>query len=415
LAHLFGRDSDIIPYVPPFISKLFAPKRIYIVLGVFVIANGLATIKIVSDTKFFNSGDFIAYSVGAKIVSDGQGHNLYDLKLQTTYVDTFLKDKYPPRENEYIAPFLAPPITAVLYIPYLILPPNIRAQAATAVNFLLIVAGALVLGSVIRDKKLILLAIFSSWFVWVCVWQIQPTAVLFLLTALLYAALAKKSYALAGILCALYIIKPQYLIIVPFIFLLTGRSTNFVKTFLVMFLVLLAISMSIVGPRTLFVDYPRFILATDNPNYGNRWYEMYSVQQIVYGFSKLLLDSKIPALVVGASFYLWGFFKLNKLVDSKKPALDLFPTVIIITVLSSYHTLSQDFSLMAIGLALLINGYALKMRLLETWTLVGLLVVGVGTESAKLSNYYGMLYIILCVILLRAKTTRLSRISLLHK
>lgn len=420
LAHLSGRDSDIIPYMRLFNtsvlgSRLFAPKRLCIVLGIFVAANVLATIKIVSDTKFFNSGDFIAYSVGAKMVADGQGRNLYNLKLQTTYVDMFLKDKYPQRENEYIAPFLAPPATALIYIPYLLLSPNVRAPVATLVNFLLILTGALVIGKAIQNKKLALLSIFASWFVWVCIWQVQPTAPLFLVTAFLYASLAKKNYALAGVLCALYIIKPQYLIITPFIFLLTGKSATFLKAFLISLLVLLVVNISITGPHTFFVDYPKFLNITDNPNYGNRWFEMYSVQQITYGFSRFLVNSKIPPLIVGAIFYLWGLFKIHKLVNSKKTALELFPVVIIITVLSAYHTLSQDLSLMAIGIAILINRYALEKKLLATWGLVGLLLLGIGTESAKISNYYGILYLLLCVILLRNDGVKLSRRSLLHK
>jgi len=415
LAHLSGRDSDIIPYMSPFISKLFAPKRIYIVLGIFVAANILASFKIATDTRFFNSGDFIAYSFGAKMVLDGQGQNLYDLRLQTTYVDMFLKDRYPQRENEYIAPFLAPPTTALIYIPYLLLPHSIRAPVATLINFLLILTGILVIGKAIQNKKLAFLAVFSSWFVWVCVWQIQPTALLFLVTSLLYVSLTKKNYALAGVLCAFYIIKPQYLIITPFIFLLTEKSVTFFKAFLASILLLLIVNVSITGPHTLFVDYPKFLDITDNPSYGNRWFEMYSVQQITYGFSRFLVDSKIPPLIVGAIFYLWGLFKIHKLVNSKKTALELFPVVIIITVLSAYHTLSQDLSLMAIGIAILINRYALEKKLLATWGLVGLLLLGIGTESAKISNYYGILYLLLCVILLRNDGVKLSRRSLLHK
>lgn len=397
----FGRDSAIIPYMSHFFAKLFAPKRIYIVLGIFVVANLLITFKTATDKSFFNSSDFIAYSVGARMVLDGQGKNLYDLKLQTAYWDTFLEPFGMSRTGPYILPYLAPPLTALLFIPYLFIPLTARIPIAIAVNTMLILAGTLIVGKTARNLKLALLVVFSSWFVWVCVWQIQPTAWLFLVTALLYWSLDRKNFALAGLLCAFYIIKPQYLIIAPLIFLLMGKNTTFVKSFLLSLLTLIALSLLISGPRTLFIDYPKLLTATDNPNYGNRWYEMYSVQQITYRFSRFFTESKIPPLIVGVVFYLWWLFKINGFMSLKKPTIDLFPLTIMVSLLSAYHVLTQDMCIFTIAaILLLMKNTKLKHSYLKV-LLLSLLILGYGVESVYLANYYALILVILLYFLFR--------------
>jgi|GEM_PF-3940236 hypothetical protein len=388
LAHLSGRDSAIIPYMPLVSSKLFAPKRLYIVLGIFVVANVLITLKIATDKSYFNSSDFIAYSIGAKMLVDGQGQKLYDLEVQTAYWR-----KLPYWGNSgYILPYLAPPTTAVLYVPFLVLSPNMQVQTAMFLNFLTIFIGTLLVGKAAHNTLLSLLSVFSSWFVWVCIWQIQPTAILFLVTALLYVALVKKNYALAGVLCALYIIKPQYLLIAPLILVLTGKSRAFIRAFGSSILVLVTLNLAIVGPRALLVDYPHLLSVTDNPNYGNRWYEMYSIQQVTYRFSRLIIDSKVPALIAGVFFYLWGCSKVSRLADYKQ-IVDLFPLVILITTLSAYHVLPQDMSLVSIPVFLFALACISHNRADLAWKVLLLLPLGCVVVAGGLANYYAVVFI----------------------
>jgi hypothetical protein len=372
--------------MPPLNLKLMIPKGVYIVLGIFTLANIVTTIKVVTDANFFNSSDFMAYSTGAQIILDGKGQDIYKLEIQKSYWE-----KLQPRDTPYILPYIAPPTTALFYIPYLFLPANIRAQVATLVNFLPILAGAFILGKVAKDSRLALLSIFSSWFVWVCVWQIQPTALLFLVTAILYAALTKKNNALSGVLCAFYIIKPHYLIIVPLIFLLTGKNVTFVKTFLASLLVLLAINLSITGTLALFVDYPKLLTTTDNPNYGNRWYEMYSIQQVTYRISRFFVDSKIPPLIIGALFYLWGLIKINKLANSRKTITNLFPIAVIVALLSAYHVLPQDMSLISISVFLISSVCIKGNHESWAWKLLVLQLLGFVVVVGSLANYYTLI------------------------
>lgn len=311
-------------------------------------ANILATLKIVSDRTFFNSSDFIAYSIGARMILDGQGKNLYDLDLQTTYWDGFLKPLGVERTSPYILPYLAPPLTAVLFVPYTFLPVNMQFVVGLVISVLVFLLGAIILGKTVKNTPLALLVVFSSWFVWVCIWQVQPTVWLFLVTVLLYRALYKQNYALAGFLCAFYIIKPQYLVIVPLVFLLTNKSWSFLRTFLLTFTIFVGLNLLLSSPQTLFVDYPKFLAFTDNPNYGNRWHEMYSIQQLTYRFTRVIHDNVTYPVVIGIIFYLWCVKKTLKLIQIPKVGYILFPVIIIMTLLSSYHVLTQGMCLISL-------------------------------------------------------------------
>ena len=380
-------------------AKLLTPKRIYIILGIFVMANILATLKIVSDRTFFNSSDFIAYSIGARMILDGQGKNLYNLDLQTTYWDGFLKPLGVERTSPYILPYLAPPLTAVLFIPYTFLPVNMQFVVGLVVSVLVFLLGTVILGRTAKNTPLALLVVFSSWFVWVCVWQVQPTVWLFLVTVLLYRALDKQNYALAGFLCAFYIIKPQYLVIVPLVFLLTNKSWSFLRTFLLAFTVFVGLNLLLSSPQTLLVDYPKFLALTDNPNYGNRWYEMYSIQQLAYRFTQHLSTRFFPStLLAGFSLYFAGLVVLNKNHTIESNRRYKFSAVIVLTLLTAYHVLPQDISLATIStLFVLFDKYPKTItRMLLASSALGSIATVFDTTA-----YYTILYCVSVYFMMR--------------
>ena len=295
------------------------------------------------------------------------------------------------RDSLHFLPYIAPPTTALLYIPYQFLPNNTRIPIAMLISFLFVLSGTLIVGKAVKNTVLALFAVFSSWFVWVCIWQVQPTAVLFLITALLYAAITKRKHSLTGILCALFVIKPQYLIIVPFVYLLVERSPGFVRTFLVSCLILLTANLIISGPHMLFFDYPKLLSFTDNPTYGNRWYEMYSVQQLVYRFSRAFTDSIIPPLVAGAIFYLFGLYTINKRIADKYPLEEIFPLIIVVALTSAYHVLPQDMALLAIPVVLSSGVNINNNQAKRAYKFLALQLLGYITTASYLANFYTLL------------------------
>ncbi len=378
-------------------AKLLSPKRIYIILGIFVTANILATLGIVFDRTFFNSFDFIAYSIGARMILDGQGKNLYNLDLQTSYWDRFLKPLGVERDGPYILPYLAPPLTGVLFIPYAFLPINARIIVGLVVSVLVFLLGSIILGKTVKNTALALLVVFSSWFVWVCVWQVQPTVWLFLVTVLLYRALYRQNYALAGFLCAFYIIKPQYLVIVPLVFLLTNKSWCFSRTFLLTFTVFVGFNLLLSSPQTLFVDYPKFLAFTDNPNYGNKWYEMYSIQQLVFRFTQYTNTGHTLPILSGLALHIMGMIGLNKNKTSPKILGRDLSASIILVVLTAYHVLPQDVALMTIPtLISLSSSHASTVgRILLASNALGLITI-----TTNMANYQALLYLVLVALLL---------------
>src|SRR5271154_2454257 len=58
--------------------------------------------------------DFADFYIGARIVHDGRGHELYDLAVQKQYLA-----RYSGREGIY---FNHPPFEALIYLPFAVLP-----------------------------------------------------------------------------------------------------------------------------------------------------------------------------------------------------------------------------------------------------------------------------------------------------
>ncbi len=340
-------------------AKLITPKRIHIILGIFVVANILATLKIVSDRTFFNSSDFIAYSIGARMILDGQGKNLYKLDLQSDYWSHF--NKYD-RPAKYFLPIIAPATTGLLYVPYLLLDPLLGGRLAmlTSLITLMLTVGILLKLKPKTKKPLVVLMMMSSWFLWTCVWQAQPTALMFLLISLsVYFSDKKGGLSLFLFLLAL-LIKPHYFITAtPLLFILTADRLNYTKILLVLLVTFALVNLYIIGGEGV-LSYIQLLTTTDNSNYGNRWYEMYTSQSLVLTLLTFLNMARIKLLAVVVSIFVYIALlvavsknNLRRILSPQNKLMLVIQTMLFF----SYHVLSQDMALSLIPLILITPKY----------------------------------------------------------
>ena len=181
--------------------------------------------------------------------------------------------------------------------------------------------------------------------------QGQISLILTLNLLFIYQFIKLKKSFIAGILYSLLLLKPQYLIIFPFLFILTKNKHRFISGALLSFSILLLISGWVSGPAAL-LNYPAFILSTENPHhrtYANHMGSLNSLLSLPF-----LSLSPFSILIFNGLLYLFFlvlFIQRYRLIGFEQS----FAAAVLLSMLFAIHVLSPDWALLLIPTYLMTN------------------------------------------------------------
>ena len=181
----------------------------------------------------------------------------------------------------------------------------------------------------------------------------QTSFLLALIFLLIYICLNKKKSKEVGILSATLLIKPQFIVAIPFLILLVKRKKEFLLWFLISILILFLLSFLMVGPKALS-DYLPYLLLTENPEFGNRANQMFSLHAAIsYLFFKSNLTN-LYSLIINFALYTYSLYLFSKRA-SKMRRKTAFILVIFLTLVFSVHVLSHDLILLLLPIFIILN------------------------------------------------------------
>ena len=164
--------------------------------------------------------DFLMYLTGATIVREGKISNLYDYETQRSYQRS-ISGTTPTELITGVLAFRTPPTTAWLYS---LLPVQDSVKSFWIVVFInsvcIVTAIYLLSGSLIKTCVYSTAVTFFLSF-WMTLIGGHPNGLLLLIMVLAYTALKNKRPGVAGIITGFLFLKPTFLLLVPFMFLLT--------------------------------------------------------------------------------------------------------------------------------------------------------------------------------------------------
>jgi hypothetical protein len=143
----------------------------------------------------------------------------------------------------------------------------------------------------------------------------------------------------AGILTSLLIIKPQYLLFAPFSLFAAKSKKSYSAGFIVGVLVFILLNLVIVKNLQVFFDYPKFVLLTENPDFGSRPYQLFTF----FGLIKQIFPSinSATAILSNLLVYIVVLYFIFKGKIERKPG-DIITIGILTTTLFSVHALAHD-------------------------------------------------------------------------
>jgi hypothetical protein len=327
-------------------------KRAFLYISaIFYIAFALAYLfSFILIPKIYSGSDPISFLTGAEIIKTGNAKLLYDENLQFYYQKRLIS----PEQREWLLPFRSPPVVGFAFIPFTYLGLKFTYIFIIVFNLLNISLFSFIgfrLFKNIKRIKIFTISILYLPFLTTLIYG-QFTSFLLLMLLLIYKFAKEKKGYLAGLTCGILLIKPQYFLLVPFLYLLMNNKKDFVKGVLISSIAMLLANLLISGYDAL-LTYPKFLMATEATSYGSRPYQTFTL----FAFMKLIgtkyLSNWLP-LLINFVLYFTSVVIFNKKL--KRFSLEKsFIIGIILTILFSVHALSHDLTILLIPIFILLN------------------------------------------------------------
>ncbi|OGM57919.1 hypothetical protein A2955_00090 [Candidatus Woesebacteria bacterium RIFCSPLOWO2_01_FULL_37_19] len=310
----------------------------------------------ISNKDIILGSDFLNHFVAAEIIRRGEGSRIYDIEYNYK-VQAEILERNDLRNKNVFRPL---PTIAILFLPLTLFPVIDAFKIYTLLNLILLgvltFLGYKTFGNIKRNKPLFS---FVPWLFYPGLITLQMGQTSLILTLILfsvYILMRKKKWLLAGLAAALIVLKTQYIIILPFLLLLSKNKKLFLLGVSLSFLCLLVLNIAVLGVGP-FTRYPNFLLATETSIFG-------SDTGLSYTFYSFLRDSyltrsldKFPLIFINFSAYALVFYiflkqKVNILFE------DGFSLAVLVMIFFSLHSLSFDLTMLLIPLFILLNRVA---------------------------------------------------------
>ena len=312
-----------------------------------------------------SDSDFTAYLTAANILKDHKIEQLYDTNIQKEY-----QEKLTGLDQNSILSFRNPPILAYIYLPYTFMEPLTAYRVNIFVQLILILTLVLLIYREVKPPKYVLfiLLAFLPLPIQLYLGQIAPVIAIIFILILKY--IKKPNWLVVGILAGLLFVKPQYLIVLPYLALLASNTRNLRKLltgFLIVLGTLAALSSLLYG-QDFIKNYLTFLINSENSLMGTRLSGNYNL----LGLREFLIQNQIinlphgTILLVTIILYIFSLYLLRK---SKNKNISLtYSAVLLWTHSLNFHTIVTDLISLSIPLAVLFSTtiYGAQYKFLST-------------------------------------------------
>ncbi|OGC45515.1 hypothetical protein A2V49_04790 [candidate division WWE3 bacterium RBG_19FT_COMBO_34_6] len=288
-------------------------------------------------TNYFIKSDFKVYYVAAQLAREGKIKDIYNDTI--FYSKTLQNLNLYERGSRYLR-FINFPIIAYFFIPFTYLSITDSYRLYTFLVLGIMCFGLIKLQKIYgSDIGIILISIPTPiFFGGMYYGQISPF--IFLILILLLISLVKKNDKISGILSGLLIIKPQVLLLIPFVFIFSKKKKKYLFYTLITLLFYLAVNILIFGSK-LFVQYFNYLLSHQIETHDGYLFNFFVFYK--YIDIKIILFFTIISLA-------FAFYLINKKFKEGYDIKVLFPLIIIFGLIFNIHTTYNDLLFLLIPL-----------------------------------------------------------------
>ena len=324
-------------------SLLIIVSVVYILIIADVVVNYL------KHPFYLYQTDLVNFLTGAKIIAKGMPVDLYNNETQLIY-QNIITD---PNIRNIPLPFRNIPLMGLVYVPFTYVSLKTATMCIFAINIGMFIALNKIFENKVWKKSM-------NWEFWVVVllfWPFIATLLagqymglmLIIITAI-YFSLKGNRHFLTGVLTSLLWMRPQLILMLPFLFTYVRNKKTFSSGFFVSTLFIFLVNVFISDISTL-AKYPKFVMSVENTFFEERISRITSVYFLFKDMFPSLAG--INLMIINMVLYLFLFAIFHK--RTKHLSLEInFIVIILTTVLFSIHVLSHDQLLLLIPIYLII-------------------------------------------------------------
>ncbi len=317
-------------------------SRVHIVILSLVLIQILA---IILDRFFFESAsyvlsgsDFVHYLAAARLVRDGMGHLIYNVEANFEAQRQVLGPNMPIS----ILTFRSLPFVALLFVPFTYLSALTSYRLFGFVNIFLIILVVSLFTRYFSKKRIPAFFLLALSFTFIPILEtLKNGQVSILLTTLLFGiflSFKKKKYLLGGFLTSLLLIKTQFIIFFPYLFILSINRRKFLMGFAGGLLGIILLS-SMVSGVNFWLLYPKHLLKTEGPEFGSRMTGLFTLYAL---FQNLGVWRIIAVFLSGILYLLTLILFKNK--HKEIGFQSSFISFILLAIPLAVHVLLHDLS-----------------------------------------------------------------------
>ena len=329
------------------IRKYIAGTLIFVYIF-YIAFIGLRYIK--SPNYLYQTDLMASFLTGARVLRGGNADSLYNIDTQLEYQNIVTA----PVVRNKLLPFRNTPLVGFFYIPLTFL---------TLKNAFIVVFIFNILLLTLFHKVFIRFAGISDnmWLLWIASLVFWPsvstfltgqnTGVFLVLLAFVYTLLLKERYYFAGVVGSLLLLRPQYILFLPFLLPFIDKKKKFLIGFLTFTLILVTANVFVSGFPVL-LKYPAFVMSSEIPEYGNRLDKITSVYFLFKQFFPNIASFTIA--LINFIFYILVLI-LCYIFNNRGSFNKSYIIGILAISIFSIHSLSHDLIILLIPVYLLMT------------------------------------------------------------
>ena len=305
------------------------------IMGLYI--SVFTTVLTAKNQKKLLMQDITAFLTGSYILRQGRVGVLYDPRVQIS-VAKEIRD-FPVTG---LLSFRNPPLIAFMFLPLTYFDTYVAIKIYFAYQLTVL---TLFLFYLLKRQGMDCLYVFpvllSAQFITNLIYG-QIMGLFFIVLYFIYLSLKNHKDLYVGLLCFFLLLKPQYVILLPFLFILVRNKLKFVQGFIVASVLFILSNMAIYGTSFLN-DYISFVFLSEQISMGTNLVYSYTLTSYADHFLGLPVRNKVYLVTLVISAILYCFGLVSTYIKRKKLSLEvLFFVSLVFAMNTNLHTMPAD-------------------------------------------------------------------------
>ncbi len=349
-------------------STLDTLSVLFFCVGLLSLLTSLFVVpRVMMSAGIVGMSDLDNYTTGGRMVL-GAEKDLYNIETQKHYQEESIAER-----NGLMLPFRSPPPVALLFSFFAFFNWNTSYFLFYIFNLIVfLISLFLIYKFLVPDNKNVLVFYPFFWAVWVNLSQGQISILFLIVYLIIYYLMTRRGASgIEGIAASLLVLKPQLLVSIPFLYVVTRKKTRFLHGFLLSVIIIYFASALISEPGWV-MKYIKFIFDTEGSMFGSDKLMYSTFSSFIYNLTQWHFSIS-DSLVYMVSLFLFAVVFCVFAVKSRGDSMNkAYASALLLSLPLAIHIYNHDLIYLIIPFYLILNIKLKAPKFFKIMVLVGI-------------------------------------------